>query len=90
MIGDSESKPRGGLINQSWNRWYVDLAENPDEAPQPIHLGLRLGTNHLRDYLNSRQEIGVNHIALNLRFNQADIEMTMKRLADDILPDFNI
>ncbi|MEM8530713.1 MAG: LLM class oxidoreductase [Chloroflexota bacterium] len=67
---------------------YIDLIEDPDALPEPIHLGLRLGVNYLRDYLKSREEIGVNHIALNLRFNQADIETTMKRLADDILPDF--
>ncbi|MCR9120310.1 MAG: LLM class oxidoreductase [bacterium] len=65
---------------------YVDLTDNPDTPPQPIHLGLRLGGNHLRDYLKSREEIGVNHIALNLRFNQADIETTMRRLAD-VIPD---
>jgi hypothetical protein len=29
-----------------------------------------------------------DYVALNLRFNQADIETTLKRLADDILPDF--
>ena len=68
---------------------YIDLAVNPDTPPQPIHLGLRLGMNHLCDYLKSRQEIGVNHVALNLRFNQADIEVTMKRLADKVLPHFH-
>lgn len=67
---------------------YIDLVEDPDTSPQPIHLGFRLGTNHLRDYLKSREEIGINHIALNLRFNQGDIETTLKLLADDILPDF--
>lgn len=61
---------------------YVDLTDNPDTPPRPIHLGLRLGSNHLRDYLKFREEIGVNHVALNLRFNQADIETTMRRLAD--------
>ncbi len=69
--------------------FYVDLAEDPDTPPQPIHLGLRLGSHHLRAYLKSREEIGVNHVALNLRFNQADIETTLKRLADDLLPDFS-
>lgn len=68
---------------------YVDLAEDPETPPQPIHLGLRLGTQHLRTYLKSREEIGVNHVALNLRFNQMDIETTLKRLADDLLPDFS-
>jgi hypothetical protein len=31
----------------------------------------------------------MNHMALNLRFNEADTEETMKRLADDILPEFS-
>ncbi|WP_447971871.1 LLM class oxidoreductase [Nitrospira sp. M1] len=69
--------------------FYIDLAKDPDTPPQPIHLGLRLGTHHLRTYLKSREEIGVNHVALNLRFNQADIETTLTRLADDLLPDFS-
>jgi len=68
---------------------YVDLAEDPDTPPQPVHLGFRLGVNTLRIYLKSLEDIGVNHVALNLRFNQADIETTLKRLADDILPDFS-
>ncbi len=67
---------------------YVDLVDDPDASPQPIHLGFRLGVNHLRAYLKSLQEIGINHVALNLRFNRADIETTLKNLADDILPDF--
>ena len=51
--------------------------------------GFQLGANHLRAYLKSLEEIGVNHVALNLRFNQAATEETLKRLADDILPDFS-
>ena len=68
---------------------YVDLAEDPEARPQPIHLGFRLGTRHLRAYLQSLQAIGINHVALNLRFNQADIETTLRRLADEILPGFS-
>ena len=49
----------------------------------------QLGAHHLRAYLKSLEEIGVNHVALNLRFNQADIETTLKRLADAILSDFS-
>lgn len=67
---------------------YIDLTDNPNDPPTPIHLGLRLGVNHLLTYLKSVEEIGVNHLALNLRFNRADIESTMKKLADEILPDF--
>ena len=69
---------------------YLDLASDPDAQPRPIHLGMHAGVNRLREYLKSRQEIGVNHVALNLRFNQADTEQTLQKLADDILPDFAI
>ena len=67
---------------------YIDLAEHPDTAPRPIHLGLHIGVNLLLEYLKSRQQIGVNHVALNLRFNQPDTESTLHKLADEILPNF--
>jgi len=38
--------------------------------------------------MKSLEEIGINHVSLNLRFNQAEIETTLKRLADEILSDF--
>ena len=68
---------------------YIDLTEDPETPPHPIHLGFRLGTRHLRGYLNAMAQIGVHHVALNLRFNQADIETTLARLAEDILPHFS-
>ena len=67
---------------------YIDLQDDPDAEPRPIHLGLSLGVKPLRDYLKSRQTIGVNHVALNLRFNTAEIERTLHVLASEILPDF--
>ena len=90
IIGDwrQRVKRAGGPDKPVSQSLYIDLTEDPDTPPQPIHLGFRSGANHLRAYLVSLQEIGVNHVAINLRFNQADIETTMKRLAGDILPDF--
>ena len=67
---------------------YVDLVAQADAAPRPIHLGFRSGTDHLRRYLMQIRDLGINHVALNLRFNGSDIEDTMHRLAEDILPDF--
>ncbi|MCO7223159.1 LLM class oxidoreductase [Pleionea sp. CnH1-48] len=69
---------------------YVDLVNDPNAPPTPIHLGFRSGVNALRNYLKSLEEIGINHVALNLRFNQQCVESTLKRLADDVLPDFTI
>ncbi|GMG82426.1 LLM class oxidoreductase [Paralimibaculum aggregatum] len=67
---------------------YIDLTDDDDAVPQPIHLGFRLGPRHLRDYLTALEKMGLNHIALNLRFNSADIEETLHRLAEEVLPDF--
>ncbi|MEM9812855.1 MAG: LLM class oxidoreductase [Pseudomonadota bacterium] len=67
---------------------YVDLLAEPDAAPSPIHLGFRSGVGFLKTYLDALQAGGLNHVALNLRFNESDVEDTMKRLADALLPDF--
>ena len=68
---------------------YIDLVEDPNVVPEPIHLGFRLNMDILRGYLKAIEVAGINHVALNLRFNQANIETTLKRLADDLLPDFS-
>ena len=91
VISDWQSrvKAAGEPVKPAVQSLYIDLTDDPDSSPQPIHLGFRSGTNPLRDHLKSLEEIGINHVALNLRFNQADIETTLKRLADEILPEFS-
>ena len=79
----------GGTNKPVMQPLYFDLDPDPDAPPHPIHLGFRSGVRYLRDYLASARQIGVNHVALNLRFNQADMDNTLKRLADDVLPDFD-
>lgn len=68
---------------------YIDVCENPDAPMKPIHLGFRTGSKALLVYLKSLEEIGINHIALNLRFNCLDIDRTLNLLATEILPAFN-
>lgn len=67
---------------------YVDLVAEDDAQARPIHLGFRSGVGLLKTYLASLRDHGINHVALNLRFNNANIEDTMKRLADEVLPEF--
>jgi len=85
----SKVKEIGGQDKPVSQSLYIDLVDDPDAGPQPIHLGFRSGTRYLRDHLKSLEEIGVNHVVFNLRFNQADIETTLKRLAEEVLPDFS-
>ncbi|MEL6559244.1 MAG: LLM class oxidoreductase [Bacteroidota bacterium] len=68
---------------------YLDLHNDDNFRPEPIHLGFRIGVNPLVEYLHQSKEIGVNHIALNLRFNQLDLVETLQKLADEVLPHFH-
>ena len=68
---------------------YIDLVDDENIIPQSIHLGYRLNVKDLLIHLKSLEQIGVNHVALNLRFNQADIEKTLKLIAKEILPEFS-
>ena len=81
-VNNKQNRP----ISQSL---YIDLVEGLDFSPQPIHLGYRLNVKHLIEHLKSLEAIGINHVALNLRFNQADIEKTLKIIGDEILPEFS-
>lgn len=67
---------------------YIDLADDPDEPPSPIHLGFRSGHRVLVQYLQQLEQIGVNHVALNLRFSASPVERTLKTLAEHVLPVF--
>ena len=78
----------GGPAKPAMQSLYVDLTDDPDALPQPIHLGFRLGVRHLRAYLSALEAIGINHVAMNLRLNRADTEATLHRLATEVLPAF--
>ncbi len=91
IVGDwrARTERAGGPAKPAMQPLYIDLTADPETPPQPIHLGFRLGVRHLRAHLKALEEIGVNHVALNLRFNQLDIESTLERLADELLADFS-
>ena len=68
---------------------YLDLHEDANFKPQPIPLGFRLGINYLADYLDKLRSIGVNHLALNLRFNSMNMDETLDLIAKQVLPEFH-
>ncbi|MEM1417803.1 MAG: LLM class oxidoreductase [Myxococcota bacterium] len=65
---------------------YIDLVEDPDAPPRPIHLGFRSGIRFLRQHLAGLRLAGVNHVALNLRFQSTPVEKALERLATELLP----
>lgn len=68
---------------------YIDLHKNDNFKPEPIHLGFRLGANYLVDYIEKLRSYGVNHLALNLRYNAMNMDATLERIAKQVLPEFH-
>ena len=67
---------------------YIDLKKDNFSKIEGIHLGLRCHAKNLVEYLKKIESNGVNHVALNLRFNNARIEDTLEILAKEVLPEF--
>ncbi|MEM6595426.1 MAG: LLM class oxidoreductase [Pseudomonadota bacterium] len=80
----------GGPNKPVMQSLYVDVSRDAGAPPRPIHLGFASGTDFLRQYLTEIREFGINHVALNLRFNSAPVEDTMKQIADALLCEFSI
>ncbi|MEM9404646.1 MAG: LLM class oxidoreductase [Acidobacteriota bacterium] len=84
-----EGAAAGAPLRPAMQPLYVDLTASPGAAPRPIPLGYRLGSRALVAHLRALQEGGMNHVALNLRFNEEGVEDTLERLANDVLPHFD-
>jgi luciferase-type oxidoreductase len=79
----------GSAVKPFAQSFYLDLAEDADEAPTPIHLGLRLGRDHLLAHLAGLQDVGVNHVYFNLKFARRPVAEVLQELAEDVLPAFH-
>lgn len=67
---------------------YIDLTEDPNHIPIPIHLGFRIGRNFLIEFLEALKGIGVNHIIINLKYGQRPVEEVIEELGEEVLPHF--
>jgi luciferase-type oxidoreductase len=67
---------------------YVDLTEDPNHAPIPIHLGFRIGRNPLIEFIESLKLAGVNHVIINLKYGLRPVEEVIEELGEEVLPHF--
>jgi luciferase-type oxidoreductase len=67
---------------------YIDLAEDPNHGPIPIHLGFRTGRNFLIQFLEALRDVGVNHVAINLKYGRRPVEEVIEELGEEVLPHF--
>jgi len=65
---------------------YIDLSDDPKAAATPIHLGYRLGRDRLLDLLHHLQQIGVNHVGLNLKYGRRPAAEVLEEIGQEVLP----
>jgi luciferase-type oxidoreductase len=68
---------------------YVDLAEDPNEGPTPIHLGFCAGHRFMTDYFGSLEKIGVNHVGINLKYGRRPAHEVVQELGENVVPHFS-
>lgn len=63
----------------------IDLSEDPDDEPQQIHLGYRLGINHLKKYLQQLEDIGVDHVIIGTKFSRRPVDEVIQEIGKEII-----
>ncbi len=66
---------------------YIDLTEDPNEGPTPIHLDFRAGHRFVTDYFGALAKIGVNHVGINLKYGTRPAHEVVQELGK---PSFRI
>lgn len=69
---------------------YIDLTEEADAPPAPIHLGYRLGRNPLIDFLKELEQSGVNHVSFNFKYAKRPAAEVLDEIGLEVLPHFAV
>jgi luciferase-type oxidoreductase len=75
-----------GTFKPFTQSFYVDLTDDPDGPPTPIHLGFRAGRNVLLRFLGVLGEVGVNHVILNFKYARRDAGDILEEIGREVVP----
>lgn len=75
-----------GVFKPFVQSFYVDLLDDPDGAPTPIHLGFRAGRHFILRFLEAARSIGVNHVILNFKYGARKAGDVLEEIGTEILP----
>ncbi|WP_316157678.1 LLM class oxidoreductase [Cupriavidus sp. BIC8F] len=67
---------------------YIDLDASPSLPPTAIHLGFKLGRQYLFELLEALQEIGVDHVIINLKYGRRPADKVLEEIGSYIMPSF--
>lgn len=79
---------RPGVFLPYTQGFGLDLSPDPEAMPQPIHNGLSVGRDWLRDYLMHLQALGVNHVLFGLKYGRRPAAEVIEELGEHLLPHF--
>jgi luciferase-type oxidoreductase len=66
---------------------HINLSDDPDAPPRRIHQGVELGRNRLIERIETWEELGVDHLAINLRYNERPAPEVLEELGQEVLPE---
>ncbi len=75
-----------GVFKPFVQSFYVDLSDDPDAAPTPIHLGIRGGRHIVLRLLEALRSIGVNHVIRNFKYGVRNAGDVLEEIGREILP----
>jgi luciferase-type oxidoreductase len=75
-----------GVFKPFVQSFYVDLSDDPDGAPTPIHLGFRAGRHFILRFLEAVRSIGVNHVIFNFKYGARKAGDVLEEIGTEILP----
>lgn len=65
---------------------YVDLSDDPDQPPEPIHLGFRGGRKAVFRFLDGLRTVGVHHVIFNFKYGARSAADVLEEIGQEILP----
>lgn len=68
---------------------YVDITEDSNVKPTPLHLGFKSGTDYLNAHLKLLESYGVNHVMLNLKYGSRSAEEMIEEIGKKVVPNFS-
>lgn len=86
---DAQRRTLGHAEKSFGQSLYIDLDADPGATPRPIHLGYRLGRRPLIGLLHRLREIGVSHVALNLKYGSRTASEVLEELGEEVVPAFS-
>ncbi|WP_254762024.1 LLM class oxidoreductase [Natrinema marinum] len=61
----------------------VELADDPEDEPEPLHLGYRAGLEWFREYFRDLEALGVDHVIVGLQSDEP--KQALSTFADELI-----